>query len=153
MGRHQTFAICLTTEERNLLEKQCKSGEWTPREVLRAKILLLTDQNGPNPLVDEEIAKELKCSLGSIWYRRKRFSETKSVEDTIFDKGRTGRPSIIDGAIDAHMTTIACTEAPAGHARWTLRLIRDRMIALEVIDEISHSTVGRTLKKKNLNHG
>ena len=153
MGRHQSHTVNLSEKERTLLEEHCRKGDWTPREVQRAKILLLSDQNGPNPLLDEEIAQQLKCSLTAVRYRRNRFSETKSVENTIFDKPRTGRPSIIDGAVDAHMTTIACTEAPIGHAKWTLRLIRDRLIALEVIDEISHTTVGRTLKKKNLSLG
>lgn len=149
MGRHQSLAIFLTEQERALLEEHCKKGDWTPREVLRATILLLADQNGPNPLLDEEIAEQLNCSLSTVWNRRRRFCETRSIEDSIFDKARTGRPTIIDGAIDAHMTTIACTEAPEGRSRWTLRLIRDRMIALEIIDEISHTTVGKALKKKN----
>jgi transposase len=153
MGRHQSLAIYLTEKERALLEEQCRKGDWTPREVLRAKILLLADQNGPNPRMDKEIAQQLNCTLSTVWNRRNRFCETRSIEDTIFDKARTGRPSIIDGAIDAYMTTIACTEAPEGHARWTLRLIRDRMVALEIIDEISHSTVGRALKKKNSSRG
>lgn len=153
MGRHQIHAIHLTTQERALLEEHCRKGDWTPREVRRAQILLLADQNGPNPLLDEEIAEQLHCSLSSVQYRRKRFSETRSIEDTIFDNARTGRPSIIDGAVEAHMTTIACTEAPEGRSRWTLRLIRDRMIALEIIDEISHTTVSKALKKKNLSRG
>lgn len=150
MGRHQTLAIGLTAEERVFLEKQCKQGNWTPREVMRAKILLLADQNGPNPLTDEEIVKELDISLSSVWYRRRRFSETQNVEDTIFDQSRSGRPTIIDGTVEAHMTAIACTQAPEGRSNWTLRLIRDRMIILEIIDEISHTTVGRALKKKEI---
>jgi transposase len=153
MGRHQSLAIHLAEKERTLLEEHCKRGDWTPREVLRAKILLLADQNGPNPLMDEEIAQQLNCSLSTVWNRRRRFSETRNIEDTIFDRARTGRPTIIDGAVEAHMTTIACTEAPEGHSRWTLRLIRDRMVALEIIDEISHTTVGKALKKKNSSRG
>lgn len=152
MAGHQSNIIHLTEQERKFLEEHCKKGDWSPRIVLRAKILLLADQKG-NPLFDHEIAEALGISLSTVRYRRRRFAETKSVEDTLFDKERAGRPTIIDGAVDAHMTAIACSEAPEGHAKWTLRLIKDRMIALEVVDNISHATVGRTLKKKKSSHG
>lgn len=153
MGRHQTNAVLLNDEERQLLEEQTKQGSWTPREVIRAKILLLADLNGTKPLEDADIAEKLKCSISSVAYRRKRFADTRSIEDTIFDKARSGRPTIIDGAVDAHMTTIACSSPPKGHSQWTLRLIKDRLITLDVIDSISHSTVGMALKKKKLNLG
>lgn len=153
MGRHLTNAVALTEDEREFLDEQTKTGSWTPRQVMRAKILLLADRNGPKPMDDEDIVKELGCSLSSVRYRRKRFASTGCVEETIFDNPRSGRPSIVDGAVDAHMTTIACSTPPKGHAKWTLRLIKDRMVTLEVIDEISHSTVGRALKKKQSSHG
>lgn len=149
MGRHLRNAVVLTPEERNLLLEATEMGSWTPREVTRARILLLADKNGEHALDDEEIAKELGCSLSSVRYRRKRFASSGSVEDTIFDKPRSGRPNIVDGAIEAHMATIACSNPPDGHSRWTLRLIKERLIELEVIDEISHATVARSLKKSN----
>ena len=153
MGRHQTNAVLLTDEERALLEEQTKHGSWSPREVTRAKILLLADFNGPHCLEDEAIAEKLNCSLSSVAYRRKRFADTRSVEDTIFDKARSGRPTIVDAAVDAHVTMIACSTPPEGFARWSLNLIRDRVVSLEIIDDISSSTIGRTLKKKSLNLG
>lgn len=153
MGRHQTNEVLLTESERALLEEQIKHGSWSPREVIRAKILLFADLNGPTPLEDEDIALLLNCSVSSVAYRRKRFADTRSIEDTIFDKSRSGRPTIIDGAIDAHMTTIACSTPPEGHSKWTLRLIKDRLIALEVTDTISHTTVGQALKKKKSSLG
>jgi len=149
MGRHQTNVVLLTEKERTLLEEQSKHGTWTPREVTRSKILLLADMNGPDPLEDEEIVNELGCSKSAVRYRRKRFADTRSIEDTIFDKPRTGRPTIVDGAVDAHMTTIACSTPPEGHAKWTLRLIKDRLITLVIVDSISHTTVGDALKKKH----
>lgn len=153
MGRHQTNAVLLTEEERALLEEQTKQGTWTPREVTRAKILLLADFNGPHCLQDEAIAKRLNCSLSSVAYRRKRFTETKSLEDTIFDKARSGRPTIVDAAVEAHVTMIACSEPPEGYAKWSLNLIRDRVVSLKIIDDISPATVGRMLKKKSSNPG
>ena len=114
MGRHQDHKVHLTEKERSFLEENTKKGDWTPRVVIRAKILLLADQNSSKPLLDHEIVEKLGCSLTAVRYRRTRFAETKSIEDTLFDKFRTGRPTIIDGAIDAHITTIACSEAPNG---------------------------------------
>jgi hypothetical protein len=79
--------------------------------------------------------------------------KTQSIEDTIFDKPRIGRPTIVDGATEAHITMLACTNPPEGYASWTLNLIRDRVVTLNIVDDISSSTVGRVLKKKRLNHG
>jgi transposase len=150
---YQSHIVALSKKERDFLIEHCKKGDWTARVIIRAKILLLADQNADRTFSDPEIAEMLNISLSSVRYRRKRFSETKNIEDTLFDNSRSGRPTIIDGAIDAHMTTIACSEAPEGHAKWSLRLIRDRMVALDIIDSISHMTVGRVLKKKKSNHG
>lgn len=147
MGRHQSNIIYLTEQERTYLEAHCRKGEWSPRVVLRAKILLLADQNY-KPRLDHEIAEMLKVSLSTVRYRRKRFELTKCIEDTLFDQERSGRPTIVDGAVEAHMTMIACSSPPEGQATWTLRLIRDRIVTLEIVDNISHATVGRTLKKK-----
>ena len=153
MGRHQENIVHLTEDERTLLIQQTTSGQWTPREVMRAKILLLADVNGPHAMQDKEISEQLGCSKNSVIYRRKRFATTKSIEDTIFDNPRTGRPTIVDGAVEAHITMIACSTPPDGYARWTLNLVRDRVVSLKVIDNISPSTVGRALKKKRSNLG
>ena len=153
MPRHQKNIVHLTNEERSFLEQYIKSGQWRPREVQRAKILLLADINGPHAMQDHQIVKNLGCSECAVISRRKRFAETQSIEDTLFDKPRIGRPTIVDGATEAHMTKIACTNPPEGYARWSLNLIRDRVVARKVIDSISSSTVGRVLKKKSLNLG
>jgi len=153
MGQHQKNIVHLTDDERYLLEEQTKSGVWRPREVIRAKILLLADVNGPHALQDSEIAKIVGRSISSVLYRRKRFAETQSIEDTIFDNARSGRPTIVDGTVEAHVTMLACSTPPKGYARWSLNLIRDRVVALDVVDEISSSTVGRMLKKKSSNRG
>jgi transposase len=144
--------IKLTEQERVFLKDQTKSGDWTPRQVTRAKILLLSDIDGP-ALQDKDISKAVNCSLATVCNRRRQFAKTGSVEDTIFDKPRSGRPRIIDGEIDAHMTAIACSTPPEGRTKWTLRLIRDRIISLKIVDGISHTTIAEGLKKKKLSHG
>jgi hypothetical protein len=153
MGKHQKNIVHLTEDERLFLRQQTISGQWTPREVMRAEILLLADINGPHAMQDSDICKKLGCSHSSVMYRRKRFASTQSIEDTIFDHPRSGRPTIVDGTVDAHITMIACSTPPEGFARWTLNLVRDRVVTLNVIDDISPSTVGRALKKKRLNLG
>jgi transposase len=153
MPQHQKNIVHLTTNERSFLEQNIKSGQWRPREVLRAKILLLADVHGPDALQDPEISKNLGVSINAVTSRRKRFAETQSIEDTLFDKPRRGRPTIVDGAVEAHVTMIACSTPPEGHAQWSLNLIRDRVVSLKVIDDISSATVGRVLKKKSLNLG
>jgi hypothetical protein len=153
MGQHQQNVVRLTEDERALLIQQTESGQWTPREVMRAKILLLADVNGPHALQDKDVSKQLGCSESSVIYRRRRFATTGHVEDTIFDTPRLGRPTIVDGAVDAHITMIACSTPPDGHARWSLNLVRDRVVSLKVIDNISPSTIGRALKKKRSNLG
>jgi putative transposase len=153
MGQHQKYIVHLTDDERSLLEKHTKSGQWRPREVQRARILLLADINGPHAMQDSDISQQVGCSIQAILYRRKRFAQTQSIEDTIFDNPRSGRPTIVDGATEAHITMIACTTPPEGHAKWSLNLIRDRVVTLRVIDGLSPSTVGRVLKKKSSNHG
>ncbi len=146
------YPIKLDSDERDFLNMHIKSGDWTPRQVLRAKILLFADVEGPYQYTDEIIVKELNCALATAFNIRKRFCTTGSIEDTLFDKPRTGRPTLVDGAIDAHMTTIACSEPPKGRSKWTLRMIKDRLVTLEIVDQISHMTVARALKKKKLNH-
>jgi len=141
--------IKLDPEERTFLNQHVKSGKWTPRQVLRAKILLLADIDGPHQYVDSKISKELNCSLATVFNIRKRFCTKGSIEDTLFDKPRSGRPTLIDGTVDAHMTVIACSTPPEGRSQWTIRLIKDRLVSLEIVDEISHMTVARALKKRN----
>lgn len=153
MGQHQKNIVHFTDEEREILKQQTKSGQWRAREVMRANILLLADIKGPHALQDSEIGERLGCSKSSVIYRRKRFAQTQSIEDTIFDNHRSGRPTIVDGATDAHLTMIACSTPPEGYSGWSLNLIRDRVVTLNVIDAISSSTVGRVLKKRPLNLG
>ena len=153
MGQHQRNIVCLTDTERAFLEQHTKSGQLRPREVQRAKILLLADIYGPHAMQDSEISRCLGCSESAVIYRRRRFSQTQRIEATLFDSPRSGRPKIVDGAVEAHITMIACSAAPKGYARWSLNLIRDRVVTLDVIDDISSSTIGRVLKKKSSSRG
>lgn len=153
MGQNQKNIVILKEEEQKVLTQLTKSGQCRPREVQRAHILLLADINGPYAMPDYAISELLKCSESTVLKRRKRFALTQNVKDTLFDSPRSGRPTIVDGATEAHLTMIACSSPPEGYARWSLSLIHKRIVQLEIVDTISPSTIGRVLKKKLSSHG
>lgn len=155
MARLHQLIISLTKDERKQLERGCRIGDWTARKILRARVLLLADvanHTGEKPLKDAEIALRAGCSKSTVGNLRRRFHDERL--EAIEDKSRPGRPKIVDGEIEAHMIAIACSEAPEGRERWTLRLIADKLVTLvDELDHISYTTVGKRLKKTNLNPG
>jgi transposase len=151
MGQQQKHEIRLSQEEREFLIKNTSKGDWSVREVKRAQILLRADKNSDSPKQDWEIAQELNCSQWTITNLRKRF--TQHGIKVIHDQPRTGRPKIIDGDVEAHIVAVACSEAPRGKERWTLRLIAGRVVTLTDVESCSHVSVRNVLKKTNLNLG
>ena len=151
MGQKQKYEIRLGEEEKELLIKNTKRGDWSPREVKRAQILLKADKNNPDAKEDWEIAEELHCNQWTVTNLRKRFAQERI--KVIHDKPRTGRPRIIDGDVEAHIIAVACSEAPAGRERWTLRLIAGKVVALTEVESCSYGSVRNVLKKTNLNRG
>ncbi len=149
MGRKQKYEVVLTEEEREYLIKNTKGGDWSPRDVKRAQILLKTDKNN-NAKKDQEIANELYCCKCTVTKLRARF--VKERLDVIHDKPRVGRPRLIDGDVEAHIIAVACSEAPVGRERWTLRLIAGKIVTL-TDKSCSYGSVRNVLKKTNLNRG
>ena len=150
MGRHQMHEVALTPEEREFIVKNTKGGEWSPREVKRALILLKADINS-EAKKDLQIADELHCCQYTVTKLRERFVVERL--EAIHDKPRTGRPRIIDGDVEAHIIAVACSEAPAGRERWTLRLIAGKVVTLTEVESCSYGSVRNILKKTNLNRG
>lgn len=150
MGQKQTHEVVLTAEERQHLIKNTKGGNWSTREVKRAQILLRADKNH-EAKKDIEIAEELYCNPSTVTKLRERFAKERL--GILHDKPRAGRPKIIDGDVEAHIVAVACSEAPEGRARWTLRLIADRIVALTDVESCSYGSVRNVLKKTNLNRG
>lgn len=151
MGQRQKHEIRLSEEERELLIKNTKNGNWTPREVLRAQIVLRSDKNGIRPRQDWEIAEELNCNQSTVTILRKRFAQIGI--EVVHDRPRSGRPKIVDGDVEAHIIAVACSEPPTGKVRWTLRLIADKVVTLTDMESFSYGSVRNTLKKMNLSHG
>lgn len=153
MGKAQKYVVRLTNEDQKELEKIVSKGKHSVRVVKRAQVLLKANTPSGNgkPPKDQDLAKEVRLSQATVQNIRERYC--KEGLKRIYDKPRPGQPSKIDGDLEAKMTAIACSEAPKGKGKWTLRMIADKLVELEYIDDISHVAVYHRLKKTSLNRG
>lgn len=142
MGRKRVFKIELTSEEKAELQAIVKQGYHSSRVMRRAQTLLWIDEGKS----DEEIANLYDVSLATVGNTRKKWV----LECTVEDKPRPGRPRLLDGKQEAFLVALTCSDAPEGQEEWTMQLLADRLLELEVIDEaISDETVRRILQKKS----
>jgi transposase len=117
-----------------------------------ARILLKADEHQPGGgWVDAEISAALDISVATIERVRQRFVE-EDLEACLKQRRRV-RQSLLDGEQEAHLLARACSPAPEGYARWTLRLLAERLVELEYVESISHETVRQTLKKTRSSRG
>jgi len=137
------YIVDLTAEERNELLALIRSGKTSARKVTRARILLKADEG----LTDEEIAEELATSVPTIERTRQRFVEENL--NALHERPRPGQRPRLDGKGEAHLIAVACSTAPAGRQRWTLRLLADKAVELGLADALSYETVRQVLKKTN----
>jgi transposase len=150
MGKHTH--IELTEEQRKELEQLIRTGDAPARTHTRARILLLSDRSQGQKRTDQEVADAALCSKGTVINVRRRFL-TGGLPTALCDKGWPGAKPKLTGEIEAKLTMLACSEAPDGAARWTLRLLAERMIELGYVDYVSHVTVREWLKKTNSSLG
>ena len=144
------YIVTLTPDERIMLETLLASGTSAARKLTHARILLKADcaEGGPG-WADEQIRDALDVSLPTIHRVRQLFVEDgpEAALDRRTPRGERRRK--LDGAQEAHLIAVACGAPPAGQKRWSLRLLADRLVELEVVDAISHETVRDVLKKTN----
>ena len=140
------YRICLQDTERIDLQSKLSDRSLTVKTHKRIESLLLLDQG----LSMRTIEQKVGLTYPSLQLLSKRYSECQLM--CLKDSPRSGRPVNITGEERAKLTALACSEAPAGHARWTLRLLADKMVELEMCEHLSHSQVGKILKKTNFNH-
>jgi len=152
--------IRLSAEERQALEKVSASNHKSAREKTRARILLLCDSNLPfeegGSRNDTQVAKELTCSPNTVYALRRRAGEAGEHPATrvVVRQEQSKRVARkLDGAGEAHLVALVCSAPPNGFARWTLRLVRERLIELEIVDAIAKETIRQTLKKTRLSLG
>ena len=136
------YIVDLSAEEREELRDLISKGKPGARKMKRAQILLKADEG----LKDDEIVSALNTSRTTVERTRKRFVEG-NIQKAINDDPRPGKRRKLDGRGEAHLIALACSEAPEGHATWTLRLLADRLVELGVVESISHEAVRQTLKK------
>jgi len=139
--------VHLTPEEHQSLSTYVAHGHKSARAINRARILLLAHDGRTDP----DIAKVLGVSRVTVYNIRKRYHHNgeQHILDVIHDAPRTGRPIQFDSTVEAKVTMIACSDPPHGAARWTLHLIADQLVTLDIVDTISHESVRGILKKTN----
>jgi transposase len=143
--------IKLSQNEQSMLETYVSQGQKNARAIHRARILLLSNEGRKS----KEIARVLGVSWTTISNVRKKYhtQEHDHLLDFLQDAPRSGRPITLDSTVEANVSMIACSAPPAGCARWTLHLIADKLVELDVIDTISHESVRSLLKKTHSSHG
>jgi hypothetical protein len=141
------YIIRLSEEERSLLRDIVKKLKGTSQKVRRANILLKADVDGPN-WSDAKIAEALSCRTQTIENVRRRLV-TEGLDAVLNRKKRETPPrqKILDGKQEAEIIALRLGKPPAGFANWSLRLLADQIVKLEIVDSISYETVRRTLKK------
>ena len=142
------FLVQLSAHQRVRLQGIIRSGKHKARKITRCRILLLAD--GPKGKTDEGISDVLDVCLATIFNIRRRYSQ-EGLERAIGEGTRSGQPPKFKGRAAAKITAIACSTPPDGQARWTLRLLADRIVELKIVDSISHQSVSNILKKTNTN--
>jgi len=145
--------VILSAEQRKELEKFSKTGVHSAKLINRAQIILLLDTSKSGKAVKfEEIAQRLNVSLTTITKVKAAFIGAESVSAFLQRKKRDTPPvePKITGEVEARIIALACGEVPVGCARWTVRLIAEKCVELNLIDSISHMSVHKLLKKHNL---
>jgi transposase len=148
------YIVRLSEEERRELEALVKKGRSAARKRLHAEILLKADEGEHGPAwKDADIIKAFDVDIRTVERVRQRLVE-EGFETALNGRKQSRHKSPkLDGEQEAHLIALACSEPPAGYARWTLRLLAGRMVELEYTEGVSHETVRQVLKKTNLNRG
>ncbi len=143
------FVVTLTSAEREQLEALVSKGKGAAYRIKHANILLASDENGPN-MKDEDIATALRCHRNTVGNVRQRFVEQGL--DAALERKKRASPAVarrLDGRGEARLIAIACSTPPEGHAKWTMQMLANELVTLDIVDRISDETVRTTLKKTN----
>jgi hypothetical protein len=143
------YVVRLSEEERERLDSLIRSGKHPAQRLMKARILLKADAGESGEAwSDSQIAKALDTSLATIARTRQQLVE-EGLEAVLRRKHSpaSARARIFDGASEAKLIALACSEPPKGHVRWTLRLLEDKVVELNIVERARDNTIGRTLKK------
>jgi len=151
---NKIYVVELTSEERNQLKRLVNTGKAAAYKQRHARILLLADQGSEGPAMkDDEITTAVGCGIATVERVRKQLV-TEGLEAAL-QRQKVDRCSqrLLDGDAEAHLIALACSRPPRGRNRWTLRLLAEKMVELEIVGHCSKDTVHQTLKKTNLSLG
>lgn len=142
------YRVTLTQAEQQELQQMISRGKGDARKLAHARILLQADESNRGPRrTDQQIAEALNTTTRTIERVRERFVN-ESLESALLPKpSKRIYTRKLDGKQEAKLIALACSKPPAGKARWTLRLLAEQLVELEVVEEVSHETVRQTLKK------
>jgi transposase len=141
------YLVDLSAEERESLRQLVRRGKHSSRKVTRARILLLAADGA----TDEQIIGSLSCGINTVERTRRRFVEEGL--GCLNERPRRGAERKLTGKQEAHLIAVACSTPPQGRARWTLRLLADRVVELGFASAIARETVRQVLKKTNSSRG
>jgi transposase len=136
------YVVDLSDEERAQLQDLVRKGSPPARQVTRAHILLLAGEGSK----DRAIAAALHVNVTTVERIRKRFVEG-GLEWALHERPRPGARRKLDDKQEAYLVALACSQPPSGQRRWTLRLLADKLVKLEITEGVSHETVRQTLKR------
>jgi hypothetical protein len=150
----QKYFVKLTFEEQSYLEKLVSSGEAPARKIRRARILLKSDcsEGRPNWKCDA-ICEAFDVNPVTVTNVRKAFSEGGLEQALNRKQPEREYEHRLDGHAEAHLIAMVCGKVPDGYDRWTLRLLQERFVKLQIVESVSHETIRTTLKKMNLSLG
>ena len=145
--------IYLTEEEQIQLKEIVRKGVHNSHVITRARVLLMLDRTGKTDHVRyKRTAEYAQISVQAVYNMRDEFLSNHDIESYLTRKKRETSPTApkLDGETEAKILALACSEPPKGCSRWTVRLLSERIVQLHFVEEISHMTVQRLLKKRNI---
>ena len=145
--------IYLTPETQEYLQKIIKAGVHNSHVITRARVLLMLDRTGKTDHVRyKRTAESANISVQAVYNMRDEYLANQDIESYLNRKKRDTPPRAqkIDGKAEAQIIALACGEPPKGYSKWTVRLLRDKAVELHFVDGLSHMTIQRLLKKRNI---
>jgi transposase len=145
------YVVRLSAEEREQLDALIRKGKSSAQRLMKARILLKADvsEDGEG-WSDSQIVEALETSATTVYRTRQQLAEEGL--EAVLSRKRPSRPSVLpifDGEKEAKLIALACSEPPKGRSRWTLRMLENKVVELDIVERASDSTIGRVLKKLN----
>lgn len=142
------ITVNLSADERTYLDKTIRTGCESARTLTRARILLLVDRSCGQRMSDDEVAQAVMVHKQTVYNIRKRYVR-EGLGSALYEKPRPGQIPKITGEVEAQLVVLACSDPPPGHDRWTLQLLADKLVELELVESISPVAVHKRLKKRS----